>query len=426
MRKVLPTVLLALGSVGALSYGYYSYVKQSRHEERRNETLTARSFALPNGLSVELVAGPCGGSAALVVAFSLGADHDPPGHSGMTNLIERILAARAGAAHAKRTTASGSDHIVYSVVAAPEQLLPELDAIAAEVSRFELTQGELETARRQVLQDVAKRSGGDPSLTATTYAAESIQPSRGNGRRGGIAGEVNTIDRAAVENFWRAHVSPVNARIVIVGGIEPDKVRARIEKAFKTLPAGTRPALRSPGESTVHGTLVFGETPTSVVMAVPAPTPSDRAYPAFLILAARLSTEDSTSRGWAASYDPLALPETLFVTGPVRAGEGAEPAAARIVADARKVVALPLTRPEVASARDRYALFLGLRSLDPKTCAADPRALAIAHARRAQLGLEKLELARALEATSAAELIAAAEFFGPRRATTVIAGGAIR
>jgi len=50
----------------------------------------------------------------------------------------------------------------------------------------------------------------------------------------------------------------------------------------------------------------------------------------FLVLAARLMGEAPGSRGWAASYDPVAVPEALFVTGAVRPGEGAEPAAAPI------------------------------------------------------------------------------------------------
>jgi len=66
MRKALPIVLLGLGSAVALSYGYYSYLKRGQTDERRNETLAAQSFALPNGLSVELATGDCGDSVAMV------------------------------------------------------------------------------------------------------------------------------------------------------------------------------------------------------------------------------------------------------------------------------------------------------------------------------------------------------------------------
>ncbi|MDQ3037518.1 MAG: hypothetical protein M3Y87_34305, partial [Myxococcota bacterium] len=69
---------------------------------------------------------------------------------------------------------------------------------------------------------------------------------------------------------------------------------------------------------------------------------------------------------------------------------------------------------------------LGETALDPATCAQDPEAHAIARARRGQLGLEDIDLATALAATTPAQLSEAAARFAPQRTAAVIAGGEIR
>jgi zinc protease len=424
MRKLRPLLLVAIGSAVALSYGYYSCQKRERDDESRTAALAVQPFKLPNGLEVELVAGACGDDVALTVLFEIGANHDPAGQSGMAELVARTLSASAPE-RAKRTVESGSDYILYSVVAAGDQLLGEIDAAAASMMRLQVGAVELRAARAQVLEELAKRSGGDAPLTAMTYAAESLQPSRGNGRRGGVADEVEAIDPPAVDSFWRAHFKPSNARVVVLGRIDATKVRAHVEQAFGQIPAGKAPALRPPTESTVIGNLVMGDAPTAVALAVPAPEPSDPVYPAFLVLAARLIGAAPGSLDGAASYDPLARPETLFVTGVVQPGEGAEPAAVRLRSEATKLLAPALTPADVAAARERFGLFLGLHELDPKSCAADPRGIAVARARRAQLDLGKLNLGEALDKTTQQQLDEAAALFAPKRTTAVIAGGTI-
>jgi hypothetical protein len=261
-------------------------------------------------------------------------------------------------------------------------------------------------------------------MMAMSYAAESIQPTRGNGWRGGVASEIEAIDVAQVAAFWRAQFTPRNARIIVVGDYDPRRLRARIERSFGALPAGTAPRSREPANATVTGTLVMGDAPSAVALAVSAPAPSAPDYAAFLILAARLLGH--TSPDWTARYDPLSLPETLFVTGPVRSTERPEAAADRIRTDIARVLAGPRTPRDVAAARDRFGLLLGLHQLEPASCRRDPRALAVARARRAQLGLDELPLARTLAATTQEQLAEAAARFDSRRSAAVIAGGTIR
>jgi len=61
---------------------------------------------------------------------------------------------------------------------------------------------------------------------------------------------------------------------------------------------------------------------------------------------------------------------------------------------------------------------------DPTICAADPRAYAVARARRAQLtGAPE---SQALAAVSQEQIDRAKELFGTKHATAIIAGGTIR
>jgi zinc protease len=394
--------------------------------ERRVETLAERSFKLPNGLSVDLVAGPCSDAAALVVLLDVGIDHDPPGRSGLAHVAERVLATSAAAGRAERTVETGNDYTLYSVVVPGDRLLDELDDVAAWMSRSTPTEADLARARASVLEELAKLAGADAAGTAVRLAEEAVQPTRGNGKRRGVTAEVEAITLAELQAFWQAHYKPGNARVTVAGRFDPDKLKARLETAFGPLPAGTRPVSREPADATVKGTLVMGDAPSAVAVAVPAPALSDPLYPPFLVLAARLLEKPAQPRTWAASYDPIRRPGLLFITGPVGAGEQAEPAAGRMRAEAAAILARPPAPGDAAGARERFRLFLEPRLVDPAVCARDARAFAIARVRQAQTGVDAAPLLQALESTTREQLAEAAKLFEPKNTAAVIAGGAIR
>lgn len=386
-------------------------------------TLVETSFALENGLRVELLEGPCGDSAAIALLVEAGMDSDPPGRSGMAHLLERLL---APAGRPERRVWAGRDHTVDSVVVAGDRLMGELDAVAARLGRLEVSDAELSAARAAVLDELARRHGGDAALTAASFASESVLPTRGDGWLRGVAAEVETIALPDVEAFHAASFRPGSARLVVAGRFDAVAVRARIETAFAPLAAGTAPTPREPTEASVSGTLVFGDAPAAVAVGVRAPALTDPLYPAFLVLAARLSTSPAEARSWEVSYDPLAAPDMLLFRGPLEIGEAPDAAATRIRNQVAAIVGRPLSPDDAIVARERFALFLGLGALDPEVCAAGPRELAVARARRAQLGLAGTALADALDAVTAAQLSEAALRFSPARMAAVVAGGTIR
>jgi zinc protease len=394
-------------------------------QERRAETLAERSVRLPNGLVVDLVAGPCGDSAALVVLLGSGIDHDPAGRSGLAHLAARVLASSAAAGRAARTVEAGSDHTLYTVVVPADRLHDELDEVAAWMGQRAPTEADLTRARAQVLEGLAKQQS-DPAMMALGFAEESVQPTRGDGKRRGVAAEVEKITLAELQAFWQAHFKPGNARLTVAGRFDADKLRARLEATFAALPAGTPPVPRPPSAASVRGNLVMGDAPTAVAVAVPAPAAADPLYPAFLVLAARLLAKPPQARTWEASYDPVRRPELLFLTGAVGQAEQPEPAAARIRAEAAAILARPPAPDDAARAKERFRFLLDPHDLDPKSCAADPRAFAAARARLGQLRPDGASLTPALGAISKEQLDEAAALFDPKRTAAVIAGGSLR
>ncbi len=387
-------------------------------------TLSERSFKLPSGLAVDLINGPCGDTPAVAVLFNMGVDHDPPGRSGLAQLAGRVLATTGAQGRAPRTTYVGSDFTLYTVAAAPDALEAEIAEVAAWMGQGAPTEADLVRERDRMMEDLGKLTGADAPLTAVSLAEEAVRPTRGNGKRLGIVAEIKAITLAELQAYWQNQFKAGNARIAVAGPFDVEKVRAKIEAAFAAIPAGTPPTLRDPGDSTVKGTLVMGDAPKAVAIAVPVPGPSEPVYGAFLVLAARLLEKPAEPRTWAVTYDPVQRPDLLLVTGPVSSTEQAEPAAGRMRTEVASVLASPLAPGEVELARKRFQLFLEPKLLDADVCAKDARAFAVARTRAGQLGTKETTLAA--DAITKEQLDEAAKLFESKQSAAVIAGGALR
>jgi len=386
------------------------------------ETLAEQSFDLQNGLHVELVSGNCGESAALVVLLKTGIDHDPPTRSGMAHLVERLLTTSGK----DRSVQAGTDYTLYSVVAAGDRLGEEIDAIAAWMSKSPPSEADFTRERMNVLQDIGKLQGDDAARTALTMAEESLQPTRGEGKRRGIVANVEAITYAELLSYWESHIKPSNARIVVMGRFDAAAIRTRLESAFGAIAAGTPPTLRDPSASSVRGTLVMGNAPTAVAIAVPAPAMTDANYASFLVLASRLLEKPAQPRTWEAKYDPLLRPEILYITGPVGPTEQPEPSAARMRKEVQTLLDRPFDPADLAKTRETFQAFFEHHSVDPAFCARDARSLAIARARGAQLQLDVAPIAKALVGTTKETLTEAAKAFDSQHSAGVIAGGSMR
>ena len=384
--------------------------------------ITASSFSLDNGLRIELLATPQGDRAALALLFDVGADHDPPGRSGMAHLVQYVMQAQLGGDWRGRT---GADYTLQTVVAPTGRILDEIDAAALRMSHPLVTDSDLARERSRLVSDLAAQQEGDALAVAMFRAAEAVRPSRGGGLRGGVVKELTAITANDVDAFRRMHYGAATARLVIAGHIDVAETTRRVREGFASITPGAMPAARPPAASSVTGTLVMGDAPTAAALAVPAPAPKDPLYPAFLALAARLTGPAEAARPWKAEFDPLAGPDILFVTATLTPTptQPAEPAAARMREQVKAVVAAPLAPDEPARVIERFGAALGLSPPTPDSLAAGPGEAVVAAARRAQLGIDGTALLKALGTIAPDQMTAAAALFDAKSSAAVVAGG---
>lgn len=393
----------------------------------RSEHLSVQSMKLDNGLQVDVVSGPCGDAVTLAALFRVGIDHDPAGRSGLVHLVRRLLSTSLAKGAGTRVVEIGDSYTLYTATVAGADLTSELDAVAAWMSRFAVTDADLQRERAVLLEELAMRRGKDAAATARSYAEESVRPTRGDGKRHGIATEVEAITLDELRAFWTAHITAGNARVVVLGRFDDSGVRAHINAALAAAPGGTPPVQRDPTGTSVRGTLVVGEAPSAVAMAVPAPALSSPLYPSFLVLAARLM-DGTADRSWQVDYDPIRRPGLLLITGTVMQTERPDTAVQRIRGQVARLLEQSHTPEASQAAQRRFRLLLLPHLTDPALCTSDPRAFAIAHVRRSQLdGAPTAQALQAgLQAIDEQQLSAARELFGPRHTAAVVAGGAIR
>ncbi len=379
-------------------------------------TLRAERFALANGLQVDVVSGEGCERGALTLLWPVGSDHDPEGRSGMARVVAQLLAAESPGAdvHVEH------GHLRYE---APFDGPDALDALASRLSTVrEIDEARLEEARGRVLAELAQMRGGDPTRTAESYAVEAIQPSAGDGWRGGVQAEIESIDVAAASAFGAAALRLGHAQLVIVGPSDAGTLRPAIERALGAASSEEALAARAPGTARVLGTLVMGDAPSVIVIAVPAPAIGDPLYAPFLVHATRLIA--ASDPAYEVEYDWVARPETAFVRGSIESGESPEAAALRIRAAMATPLSALLTPADATATRERFARLVGTSDLDPQC--REPSTLATSRARRAQLGIDSTHLDDAIGSVTEDSLREAATAFDAAHATAVAGGGTLR
>jgi len=309
---------------------------------------------------------------------------------------------------------------VVGVSVPRQELAAELVDFAARMEALKIGEPDLARERPALLAELAQMRGGDPAQAAMSFAAEAIRPSRG-GWSGGVPKEIEAAGADEVAAYWKQCYRAGNARLVVVGRGDLGPMVAQVETAFGKVAAGSPPVLRPPNDSKVAGTLVMGDAPSAVALAVSAPSPAEPLFPAFLVLSARLQAAGAIH----ANYAPLEQPDVLFVTGKVEPPERPDDAAARL----RKAVAALLAAGpgpnELSSAAAAFGPTLGTELRGAAAYEKDPLGAALSRARAAQLRIDGPALAKSLAAVTASQLAEAAKRFEPTQTAAVAAGGAI-
>jgi zinc protease len=402
-------------------------------------------FQLDNGLKVILRPVKGTKDVALVVLYALGEDHDPKGKSGLGHMVEHLyVTAAAGEAKARTVediiaryprgwnAQTGARFTVLATVFPRADLARELKDAAARMSDLRPDEGDLKRERPRVLDEVRNMFGGIPSLGALNHARERVRPAPFGGRKGGAPKEVEGLILEELRARWREYYRPRNVTLVLAGDVDPAADRKAITDRFGKIPPGkpappaNPPGAPKPGK--LHEVTVkprFGASAPEVCLAYPAPAPGSDLYAPFLVLAARLQSRAEELKAgpgrFPVVYAALDGPEVVCVAAPVRKGETAKAALARLADFVSRVTAAKLTRADVTLARNLIGPLLGFGDSVEVFARNNPYGAAFSLGRREQLGLDADRLAKALEAVREEDLRRAARaVFGAGRSAAVV------
>ena len=214
-----------------------------------------------NGLTVLLRPIRDTKSIALTVLYSIGSDHDPAGHSGLTHMLEHLYITAAAGQEKTRTAEefarryamgangqTGHRYTVFAAVFPTNELDAELKDAAARMGDLRITPADLERERPRMIEEVSNMFGGIPMLAALNNARELARPTPAGGRDGGSPAHLRALTQQELLNFWKRYYKPCNAILSLAGDIDSTKVRKAIETYFARIPSGEKPSAPPPLE----------------------------------------------------------------------------------------------------------------------------------------------------------------------------------
>jgi hypothetical protein len=229
----------------------------ARPDTLADSTWVAR-WTLKNGLEVSARHIPNGNAVAVIAAYRVGRDQDPPSQDGLAELLaEVLLTARAGDIPERSRDEMASlrprgwnlqvtpRFSLISELVPPERFPGLLRQIATRMRGVTVTDTALARSRRVVARDLAERYLGSPEL-ALIYRSRDLASGltdealmrRASGR------SIQKVSVKEVDERLRRLYVPANASLAIAGNLEGVELATLVAGLFEGIPSGT--ALREP------------------------------------------------------------------------------------------------------------------------------------------------------------------------------------
>ena len=380
-------------------------------------------------------------SISLIVLYSIGSDHDPAGHSGLTHMVEHLYVTAAAGGEKSRAAEefarryamganaqTGHRYTVFAAVFPTNELDAELRDAAARMGDLRITQADLDRERPRILEEVDNMFGAMPMLAALNNARELVRPTPSGGRDGGSPEHLRALTLEEIRGYWQHFYKPDNAILALAGDIDSKAVREAIKINFAKIAGGLKPPPPLEPQKSKAGTAreltVDALEPDAVsiaCLAYSAPQPGSDLYAPFLILVSRLWAAASNigndgPTGSPIYFTPLDDGSVVAVSTEAKPGETSALAFARIEAIVAEAIAPKLRPSEIAATRQEFAPFLLSQRLPDNVLANNIYGVAFSLGRRLQLGIDPRKLDKALGAATEADIRrAAAEIFVPSR-----------
>lgn len=270
----------------------------ARPDTLADSTWTVR-WTLKNGLEVSARHIPDANAVAVIAAYRVGRDQDPPGQDGLAELLgEVLLTAQAGDVPERsrdemaELRPRGWNLQVTQRFSLISELVPParfpglLRQMAARMRGVTVNDSVMTRSRRVVGRDLAERYLGSPEL-ALIYQSRDLAAGlsdqdiirRASGRT------IQTVTaKEAGDRLSRLYV-PANAALAIAGNLEGVDLPGLVASLFESIPAGTalrepaRPPLKAASRTITRAGL---DQPLGVATII-APPLEDPLHPSFYL-----------------------------------------------------------------------------------------------------------------------------------------------
>lgn len=232
----------------------------------RADTPATHEFRLSNGLRVIVQEDHRAPVAVVQVWYRVGGGHEQDGQTGISHVLEHLMfkrtrhlapgefsreVARRGG---RENAFTANDYTVYYQHWAAEHV-PESFRLEAERMQFlELREDEVRNELKVIREERRLRVDDDPLASAMeTILASTWQTSPYRQPVIGWAADIEQLTVPEIEAWYQRHYVPANALVVVVGDVEPVRLRTLAEETFGKIPARAAPAPRRRPEVAQRG-----------------------------------------------------------------------------------------------------------------------------------------------------------------------------
>jgi zinc protease len=235
--------------------------------DRTHASPRVSEFKLANGLQVLVIPDHRAPVVTQMVWYKVGAADEPPGSSGIAHFLEHLmfkgtdlmptgLFSKTIAKNGGEDNAFTNHDVTAYFQRVAKDRLPKVMAMEADrMANLRLSQGDVDTERKVILEERRTRVDNDPGSILQEQMMAALYTNHPYGIP--IIGwehEIRALDREDALSFYRRFYAPDNAILVIAGDVEPDEVRKLAEETFgKVAPSGAvngRPRPKEPAHFT--------------------------------------------------------------------------------------------------------------------------------------------------------------------------------
>lgn len=181
------------------------------------------------------------------IAFDAGARRDPKGKAGLASLTARCLTLgtkmltpeqfnrKVDFMGSSVSVSAGRDYAVASLTALKKYEDQTLNLLAAALTEPRLQDKDIERKRGEQVAGI-KSSLEDPGYVASVTFAKKLYDDGPYGNPiDGTVDSVSKLTPADVRSFYQDHYKVGNAVIAVAGDVDPEEIKATLDKAFASL-----------------------------------------------------------------------------------------------------------------------------------------------------------------------------------------------